>query len=260
MSVMTEAIVGLGTGAALVFSRLSGFVVTSPWPGSRVGMTARLSLVFGLSAIAVPLMPASMALRTLDKTIVPVAITEVMIGLLLGFVLRVMVSAGDVMGELVGQATGLGSAQLYDPHAEGHETAIGRVVTILAVWILLAVGAHRVALEILLESFRALPIGTVIAAGNATHALADLAVRAMNAGASMALPVIAISLVIQLALAMIARAAPSLQVFNIGYALLIGGGMLVFVDILPDTIQALGHHFASLPTAARRVFDAATAR
>ncbi len=198
--------------------------------------------------------------RAIDRTLVPIAISEVLTGLMLGFVLRLLVSAGDTMGEMVGQATGLNGAALFDPGAEGHETAISRVVTVLAAWLLLATGAHRVALSILLESFRAIPIGTLVAPGNSVHVLVDLTTRVMAAGARMALPVVAVSLVLQLGLAMIARAAPSLQIFNVGFSLLIGGGLLVLIDVLPDAAQSMVSLFATLPSEARLVFEAATTR
>lgn len=257
---LADVFIGFGAGAGLVFSRLGGFVVTSPWPGSRVGSTARLSLVFGLSAIVVPTMPPTIGARSLDRTLVPIAIAEVLTGLMLGFVLRVLASAADTMGELIGQATGLNGAALFDPGAEGHETAISRVVTLLSAWMLLATGAHRVALSILLESFRALPIGTLLVPGAATQILVDLTARTMAVGAQMALPLVAVSLVVQVGLAMIARAAPSLQIFNVGFSLLIGGGLLVLIDVLPDVAHSLANHYATLPTAARQVFEAAAPR
>lgn len=260
MNALADAFIGFGAGTGLVFSRLGGFVVTSPFPGSRVGTTARMALVFALSAVAIPLIPHGFSARALDRTLAPIAVTEVVIGLLLGFVLRILVSAGDTMGELVGQATGLNGAALFDPGAEGHETAISRLVTVLAAWILLASGAHRVAISVLLESFRAVPLGVVIHAGNATQPLVDLIGKTLVAGTQMALPLVAISLCVQLGLAMIARAAPSLQIFNVGFSLLIAGGFLVFLDVLPDVVRAMTQHFSTLPAALRQVVDAATPR
>ena len=255
-----DAYIGLGASTGLVFSRLGGFVTTSPWPGNRVGATARLSLVFGLSAIAVPLVPAAFGTRSLDLALVPIAIAEVVIGLMQGFVLRVLAASADALGELLGQATGLSGAQLFDPMAEGHETAISRVVTILSAWMLLASGAHRVALSILLESFRALPVGTSVAPGSATLALVDLTARTLSVGVQMALPCVAVSLAVQVCLAMIARAAPSLQIFNVGFSMLIAGGMLVLIDVLPDMARSMATHYATLGEATRRVLEAATAR
>jgi flagellar biosynthetic protein FliR len=257
---LADAFIGFGAGTGLVFSRLGGFVVTSPFPGGRVGSTARMALVFALSAIAVPLIPPGFSGRALDRTLAPIAITEVMIGLLLGFVLRVLVSAGDTMGELVGQATGLNGAALFDPGAEGHETAIGRLITVLAAWILLASGAHRVAISVLLESFRAVPLGVGITPGNATQPLVTLIGKTLVAGTQMGLPLMAISLCVQLALAMIARAAPSLQIFNVGFSLLIAGGFLVLLDVLPDVVRSMTQHFSTTPAALREVFDGVVPR
>lgn len=253
MSPLAEFAIGSATGFALVVSRLSGFVVTSPFPGNHVGATARIGLVVALSWVATPFAGVGPAGATLDARLLPTAIADLSIGVLIGLVFRILMSAADVAGGMIAQGTGLAGATIFDPASGEQNPAIARVVTLGALLLAVGLGVHRMAIGLLLESFRAIPVGTPVAPGAAAPLLLDLAGQALSVGVRLSMPIVAISLIIQVALAMIARSAPSLQIFSVGFSILIASGLLVLGRTLPDFARALAEDLSRLPAACEAV-------
>jgi flagellar biosynthetic protein FliR len=231
---------------ALAFTRVAGFVTVSPFPGSQVGTTPRVGLTVVLAFVAATLAPPPTTPFGLDARLVVTAASELGIGILFGVAFRFLLAAGEVLSQTVAQVTGLAMPSVFNPTIEAQDTALGQALTLAALWIALAVGAHRVAFAWLLESFRALPVGTSVAHHAAAPALVNLSAEALAVGLRLALPVVAVALATQAALAMIARAAPSLQIFSVGLTVLIGGGLAVLMASLGDITQGLGEHFATL--------------
>ncbi len=228
---------------ALAFARVGGFVTVSPFPGPHVATTARVGLTVVLAFVAVSLAPPPAATLGLDLKLVGLTASELGVGLIFGVAFRFVLAAGEMLAQTVAQSTG---PSVFNPTLEAQDTALGQAITLGALAIALALGAHRVALGWLLESFRAIPVGATVAHHAAVHTFVDLAAQALAVGLRLSLPVVAASLAAQVALAMIARAAPSLQIFSVGLTVLLGGGLLVFSASLGDVQVGLGEHIATL--------------
>jgi len=213
---------------ALVVCRVSGFVLVSPFPGSNFPRPQRVGLVLAVAWIAAFNAKQPDELLRVDLTLVLAAWSELAIGILIGFVFRILLSAAEVAGEVVSHATGLGSPSLFDPSLGGEETPISRAFTLLATLLVLTSGAHRIALGYLIGSFSELPVGVTIHVASAAPDLALLVGKSISVGVRIGLPVLAVCFLIQAGLALVARIAPSLQVFNMGFAILIGAGLFVF--------------------------------
>lgn len=235
------------TGASLVVSRLAGFVVVSPFPGGNVPAVAKMGLVCTVAFFVVTSMNPGTLPTELDGALIVNAMTEIALGVALGFVFRVAFSAAEMLAGVSGQAIGLGMASEYDPHTESQESALGRVLVMLAMLVAFAVGAHRVALTAVLGSFEALPIGRGAHAAHAAPMLLDLAGRALAEGVHLALPVIVVTLGVQLALAFVARSAPSLQIFNVGTGVLVAAGLMTLLASTHTMVVSLAEWSRQLP-------------
>jgi flagellar biosynthetic protein FliR len=134
---------------------------------------------------------------------------------------------------------GFGAATLFDPHTQAHETPLTKMLHTLCVLLLVLLGVHRVLLGALLGSFHAIPVGTLVHPELATADIAHLSARAIVTGLRLALPVVATLLLVQLGLAFISRAAPSLQIFSIGFAISMVAGALVIVGSLPELAREI---------------------
>ncbi len=217
-------------GFALVASRIGGFIVGSPFPGSYVSKTQRVGLVLVLGWVATPIANFGNVPIGLNAGLVVSSILEIACGLAIGLTFRFVISAGEVAGAAIAQSSGLNSATVMNPSMAAPETAIGRTITLFSMLLALTTGVHRLVLSYLLESFRALPVGSDIHVAGTLPLFTALAQNSLVVGVRLALPVIAVSLVIQLTLAMIARAAPSLQIFNVGLSILVLTTLIIMVN------------------------------
>lgn len=246
-SLFQELVVSRATLLALVVSRLAGFVVASPFPGENVGATQRVGLVCVLSWVVVLSTDASYVPTSIGYGLVAPASLEVACGAAIGLVFRLILSAADIVGSVLSQATGLSTPAVFSPTSESQETPAARAVTLFALVLAVALGTHRVVLAYLLASFRALPPGHALSVSNAAPLVFQLGGEALATGVRLSMPLVAVSLVSQLTLALIARAAPSLQIFSVGLSITVFAGGATFVASLDDLGGGLGSSFASLP-------------
>ncbi len=231
---------------ALVGSRVTGFIVISPFPGQNVASTQRISLVLAVTFLATTFAPSTSAPRQLDLTLAGLAAIEVVCGLLVGAAFRFVFAAAEVLGSVLGQLTGLASPSVLNPTIDASDTVLGRIVSLGAMLVALSVGVHRVALGAVLESFRALPVGTAMAIDAPLLHFVELGIDSFVVGVRLATPVVGVTMLVQLILAMISRAAPSLQIFSVGFAVLFVTGLVTILTTLDDMAAGLAAHFGSL--------------
>jgi flagellar biosynthetic protein FliR len=213
---------------ALAACRIAGYVVVA---------LAWLSTSFA-SSHAVP--------RELDFELAGKAVLELACGLVVGIAFRFVFAAAEVLGSVLGQTTGLSSASVLNPTMDAPESPVARVVGLCAMLVALAAGVHRVALGSLLESFRSLPVGTAAVLDAPLLRFVDLGIDAFVVGVRLSTPVVAVALLAQLSLALISRAAPSVQIFSVGFAVLFTSGVVSLLACLDGVVSGLAAHFASL--------------
>lgn len=237
----------MGITLALVLCRCSAWVVASPFPGAQMGQTGRFALMIALTLSTVTVTPHTYVPETLDGRAIEAAFGEIGLGLLLGFTFQVVFSAAEVLGSVLSVSTSLATPSVLNPTLGNIETPMARLATLGAMALALAAGVHRVVIGTLLATFRALPVGVSLHTGAATGALIDLSSQALSVGLQLAMPTLAITLLVQLSLAMIARAAPALQIFSVGLSILVSTGLLVMLVSLHDVgtgivaaLQAVG--------------------
>lgn len=229
--------------AALASSRIAGIVLTAPFPGNHVPRAVKVGLVVLLSLLVASIVPPAPGVG-LDLRLLGFATTEIAVGLLVGFTFRLTFACAEVMGGTFSQSLGLTFGHVFDPTLGSDDAVPGRIATILGMLLVLALGAHRVAIAYVLQSFHVLPIGGPVSIAGATPLLVDWGGAAIAAGVRLALPVAAVAFAVQVTLALVARAAPSLQIFNVGLAVTVGAGVLAVIASLDDVTAGLGAELA----------------
>lgn len=250
---LQELAVAYATTFALSAARVGGFVVASPLPGEHVPQSARLGLALTLAAVVTPLVNLPHGAPPLDLTLAIPAASEVGIGVLIGLAFRFVLAAAEVLGGSLSHAVGLGMPSIYNPSLGAQDTALGQLTGLFVMLFALSVGAHRVALAYLLESFRALPVGGVVHLSRALPVMVELAGAAIATGTRLAMPVIAVALAVQLALALLARAAPSMQLFSVGFSVLLLTGFATIVASVPSMGRVLAEHLSVLASVLDRL-------
>jgi len=238
---------------ALVFSRLGGFIVISPFPGKwmpqrvKVATLITLAFVIGLS-LPGPSTPTVTAHGVNILKVAGLCASDFALGAFIGAAFRFFLDVAELMAGLVSQAAWLAQPIAFNPEMGGQSQILTQMASLLAMLLILSTGTHRVVLGYLLASFELLPTGATLYFSAGSLPLIGLVGRSLVIGMQLALPVLAISLAVQAALALISRVAPSLQIFSIGFAVMVASGLLTFMASLPGIATGMLDYFSGLPT------------
>lgn len=158
---------------------------------------------------------------------------EVLIGLLLGFIPTVMFAAIELAGHLISMQMGLAIVNVYNPQTQTQASVIGQFQVFIASMIFLAIDGHHLFLEGLFQSYQVVPIIMLkLQAGLYDFSMAmatQLFISAIKIGA----PVVITLLLTSVALGLVARAVPQMNVFIVGMPLKIGVGFIIIAVSLP---------------------------
>ena len=166
---------------------------------------------------------------------------EAMVGLALGFAILIGFSAAQLAGEVIGNAMGLGFAAMVDPASGQQNPVLGQFLSILATFLFLAVNGHLALAATIMESYRALPPGHAWLSAESVHGLILFGGVLFSAGLSIALPVAFAIVLVQIVMGMLARSAPQLNLFAVGFpAALLAGIVLLAIaaPVLGESITA----------------------
>ena len=241
------------------FLRISSFVLAAPVIGTRsVPKRVRMLFAMGLTVVLAPLvapdtLPAT-PIGSADGLLV--AAHQVVIGAGLGLVLRMVFLVLEFAGQIIAQQMGLGFAAMVDPASGSQVPVISQFYVIIATLMFFAFNAHLKLVELLADSFRLLPIAGGSFAPSALAGVIAWSGELLGIGVVMMLPVVASLLVVNLSFGVMARAAPQLNIFAIGFPVMILFGTLLIVltfGTLPDQVETL---FASGFDVAYRLLQA----
>lgn len=208
---------------------------------NSAGLTRRIRLLIGL-AIALALAPALPAAPVVPPGSwqgLAVLGQQILIGVTLGLTLRLMFTAIDIAGELIGLQMGLSFATFFDPHSNAQTAVLSSFLGLLATLLFLAMNGHLLTLSVLAESFRLLPIGGPPFAAAGFAALLDWSAVIFSMGLLLALPLIAALLIANIAIGVLARIAPQLNIFAVGFPVTLMTGFVVLMYALPHLGAAL---------------------
>ena len=215
-------------------TRILGLLAASPLFGnSSVPVTVKLSLGVLLAMIVAPAVPGLPGSDPMSLAGLLILIQEMLIGLAMGFSIRIVFAAVEMAGEISSLTMGLGFATFFDPNTQGRSSAISQFLALVATMAFLAVNAHLVLLSVLVESFSTLPVSASPVYGGGFKQLADWGARIFSTGVQLSLPIVAALLITNVALGILTRAAPQLNLFGIGFPITLGVGLLVIAMTLP---------------------------
>jgi flagellar biosynthetic protein FliR len=215
-------------------ARIMGVLASAP-VFNNAAQPKRIRLVAGLviTIALVPVLPPMPAIPPGSWVGLAVLAQQILIGVLLGFTLRIAFAAIDVAGELIGMQMSLSFAVFYDPDNAGQTPVLSEFLGLLTTLIFLAMNGHLLTLQVLAESFKLLPVSaTPMNAGGFASFLAWSSTL-FSAGLLLALPLIAALLIANLAMGVLARVAPQLNIFAVGFPVTLMSGFLVLMFSIP---------------------------
>ncbi len=225
-------------------ARILGLLASAP-VFNNAAQPARIRLVTGLviTIALAPVLPPMPAIPPGSWIGLVVLAQQVMIGLLLGFTLRIAFVAVDIAGELIGLQMSLSFAVLYDPQNGGQTPVLSEFLGLFATLLFLALNGHLLTLSVLAESFRLLPVSAQPFAAGGFAAFLAWSSTLFSAGVLLALPLIAALLIANLAMGVLARVAPQLNIFAVGFPVTLMTGFVVLMFSIPYLGAALERLF-----------------
>lgn len=220
------------------FLRISALVTAAPIFGNRLIPTrVRLGIALTLTLVIAPVIPPAPVMDPISGPGLLIGIQQVLIGAALGFALRLVFAVLELGGQLIAQMMGLGFAVLVDPQNGIDMPVVSRLYIILATLVFLSLNGHLAIIEVLADSFVTLPIGSGGLEQGGLWALVDHAGWVFSSAVRMALPAIVALFIVNLAFGVMARAAPQLNIFAVGFPLTLIFGFFVILLTLPSTVS-----------------------
>lgn len=218
-------------GLALLLVRPGMIVMATPFFGAlsaptpvRIGLTLLLAVLMAVSAPVPASLPAA--------GLAVVVLREVAIGLAIAMAVRVLLGAAEFAGHFIGYQIGLSLGSLIDPQSGVRNNVLALLYANLVVVLCLAANVHHVLIRALADSYTALPIGLGAIGGSIATTVASLLGVIFLLGVRIAAPVVVVLVLVELALGLLARVAPSLNVIIAGAPVRIVAGLLVLATSL----------------------------
>jgi flagellar biosynthesis protein FliR len=238
------------SAAALLLFRITGLLLVAPMFSARF-LPLQLKAAFTVLLVML-LLPSALATAGAGAQVTPEAMVgELVVGFTLGFAAGILVHAAEVAGDFIAVQTGLSGANLLDPLSQTQMPVLGQFMGLAALTAFLAVGGHRVVLESAALSMQVIPPGAGIHPDGILP-LVETGSRLFALGLRMAAPVIAAVTIGNVALGVLARTVPQMNVLMTAFPLQIGIGLLV----LSASIPLMGGLFTAWPTQLQELGDA----
>jgi flagellar biosynthetic protein FliR len=222
------------TGFLWPFFRVAALVTMAPILGVRtVPMRFRVGIALALTLVIAPLLPPGPAIDPLGAQGVLIIGCQILVGLAMGFVVRLVFSAVETGGNLIGQTMGLGFAQMMDPANGVTVPVISQFYTVLATLMFLILNGHLILINILVDSFQVIPVALDTISENGLWVLLTWSGWIFKGALIISLPAVAALLLVNAAFGVMMRAAPQLNIFAIGFPITLMLGFVFMLFSLP---------------------------
>ena len=209
-------------------TRISAMLLTTP-PFSTASLNVRIRILLAvvLTWMIYPLHDWPRIDPTSAQGLLEL-LNQIFIGVCMGLIMQVVVAALVLAGQALSAAMGLSMATMVDPNI-GNAPVLSQFVVIMSTLIFVGTGGHAVLIGLILESFYSLPIGTSILNQDTYAQVIRWSSMMFLGGLLLTLPVMITLLFINIGLGVVTRAAPSLNIFSVGFPAMIVAGLLIFM-------------------------------
>src|SRR4030066_2353619 len=232
----------------LIFVRTTAMIFFIPFLGARnVPRVFKIGLAMFTSLILVSMVKIDAAIISADLLTLTAGIaSEIMIGFTIGLIAKLVFSAMEMAGEIVGFQMGFSIVNVIDPQTSTHVPIIGQFHTILATLIFLTINAHHLFIAAIAESFTLVPPMRLALTNQMFAGIVTLSRDIFVLAIRIAAPVIVALFITNIALAIISKTMPQMNVMMVGFPITIAGGLLIMVLSLPLFSNLMQRGFGGL--------------
>ncbi len=216
----------------LVMFRLTGIFVFAPvFASSAVPRTARVMLAFSLTFAIYPITPAHELVQMNVMSMIWMILSEMMVGIVIGYVISLPLMAIQVGMQLMGQQLGLAFANIVDPDTGGQTSVFTQAMYLFALTIFIILDGHHATIGALIRSFDSVPLGGFVPDGELLIVLTGLLTVMFELAIRVAAPLLCLLFLQTTAMGFVAKTVPQLNILSLGFPLriMLGFGLTIGV-------------------------------
>ncbi len=216
------------------FLRILAVFTAAPIFSSKAfSVRSRIALAFLLAIACQASLPTMPVVGFNDPAALGVVLQQVGVGLAVGFSVRLVFAAVELAGEVVGFQMGLNFAAFFDPSINSQSSALGRFFSQMAALMFVVLNGHLMVIVAVVKSFEAFPVGGSLLNNFADMKLYKFGAEIFASALWIALPMVGMLMFVNMALGVISRVAPQMNVFSVGFPVTLAVGLFGVALTLP---------------------------
>lgn len=229
----------------LVFVRVGTAMIIMPGIGdSFVSKRIRLHIALGFSFVMFPVVMTYMPSQVPTTFVLfSLIIVEFLIGLFIGTIARIFMTALDVAGMVISFSSSLSNAQLFNPSLAAQGSLMGAFLSVTGVVLLFATDLHHLLIMGVFESYQMFPVGSVPETGSMAELIARAVSTSFSIGVKIGAPFIVLTLLIYVGMGVLSRLMPQVQVFLLALPLQILLSLIILTLVLSTGLLYWAHEF-----------------
>lgn len=215
----------------LVFTRVGAALMIMPALGdSFVSPRIRLLFALALSVVVTPVLePLVPDVTVIGNGFLLMVCMEVVIGLFIGTMARILISTLDTAGMLISMQMGLANAQVFNPGMATQGSIVGAVLSVTGVLLLFVTDLHHILIYAVFDSYQSFPPGHLPAAEGMSQMITMTVAKSFAVGVQLAMPFIVVAMMSYVGMGVLARVMPQIQVFIFAMPIQILLGLVTFL-------------------------------
>lgn len=212
---------------------LAVFTAAPIFSSKAFPLRARIALAFFIAFAAQPSLQGQPIISITGPEAMGAVIQQVGIGLAIGFTVRLVFAAVELAGEVVGFQMGLGFASFFNPALNTQSSAVARFFGHMAAFLFVVMNGHVLVLMAVIKSFEAFPVDQNFLEALQQMKLYNLGSDLFASGLWIALPMVGMLMFANLALGIVSRVAPQMNIYAIGFPITLAVGLIGITATLP---------------------------
>jgi flagellar biosynthetic protein FliR len=218
----------------LILARLAGLFSVAPIFSDRgIPQTMKLAMIVWISLLLWFVVPVPKVVFISNVDVILALVFEFFLGFVIGFIPRIILLGVQMAGSMMDMQMGLSVAATFDPSTGGQTTIMERLMFYLALFAMFSTDAHHLFLVAILESFKVIPLVEAISYPGLLEQATHLAGGIFLTGLDLSMPVLIIIFMMDFSLGLLARLAPQVNVFSLGFQIKPILGLWIFLFTLP---------------------------
>lgn len=208
-------------------ARILSVAATAPFL-SNAAMPRRVRLILGLALTLgiLPILPPMPPVSPTSGIGLAILAQQILVGIGMGVSMRIIFTAVDMGSAVIAFQMGLGFATFYDPQNTSQTSVVSNFTTLLVTLLFLSMNGHLIYFSVMAQSFVAIPVSETPLSASSWHFLASIGSRIFMTGLLLALPILVVLMITNLALGILNRVSPQLNLFAIGFPVTLSLGFL----------------------------------